>query len=94
MEGQKTTIRSPEDGSEKDFLFDRCYWSHDNSAGHTIFTNADLFEDVGNELLSNAYNGFNATIFAYGQTGSGKSYSIEGAGGDRGLLQRICESLF
>jgi len=42
--------------------------------------------DVGNELLSNAYDGFNSTIFAYGQTGSGKSYSIEGSASDLGLL--------
>ena len=36
----------------------------------------DLFEDLGQPLLDNAFAGYNNCIFAYGQTGSGKSYSM------------------
>ena len=85
MNGKTTTIRNPEDDETKDFQFNNCFWSHDNSKGG-IFSNKDLMKVVGEEILGNAYSGFNATIFAYGQTGAGKSYSIEGCPSDRGLL--------
>lgn len=39
-----------------------------------------VFKDLGNEVLNNAFEGFNACLFAYGQTGSGKSYSVVGYG--------------
>ena len=32
-----------------------------------------LFEASVEELLDNAFNGYNATVMCYGQTGSGKS---------------------
>lgn len=38
----------------------------------------NLFEDLGQPLLDNAFAGYNNCIFAYGQTGSGKSYSMVG----------------
>lgn len=37
-----------------------------------------VFNDIGKEILTQIYQGFNSTVFAYGQTGAGKSYSIEG----------------
>ena len=49
-------------------------------------SNKDLFDTIGQEILGNAWDGYNATVFAYGQTGSGKSYSIEGSSSDPGLL--------
>jgi hypothetical protein len=30
-----------------------------------------LFEDVGGDIMNNAWSGFNTTLLAYGQTGSG-----------------------
>lgn len=36
----------------------------------------NLFDDLGQPLLDNAFGGYNNCIFAYGQTGSGKSYSM------------------
>ena len=88
MEGNKCILRNPGGPEVNEFLFNRCIWSHDNS--QHLQTNTDVFNDLGMELLNNAYEGFNSTIFAYGQTGSGKSYSIEGCPADQGLLQRIC----
>ena len=40
----------------------------------------------GNEVLDNAFEGYNACLFAYGQTGSGKSY--------KGIIPRACEEIF
>ncbi len=43
-----------------------------------------VFEDLGRGVLSNAWNGYNCSLFAYGQTGSGKSYSMVGYGANKG----------
>lgn len=94
MEGNKTILTDPDGGKVDEYRYNRCYWSHDAKEGRKLFSNKDLFEDVGNEILGNAWDGYNATIFAYGQTGAGKSYSIEGAPGDPGLLQMMCEEIF
>lgn len=45
---------------------------------------AKVFEDLGRGVLSNAWQGFNCSLFAYGQTGSGKSYSMVGYGENKG----------
>ena len=87
-------MTNPEDNIAKDYFYDFWFWSHDNKQGRKLFTNSDLYDKIGTELLSNAYSGFNSTVFAYGQTGSGKSYSIEGSKDDKGLLQRVWEALF
>ena len=39
-----------------------------------------VFEAVGLEILSNAWEGYHCCLFAYGQTGAGKSYSMVGYG--------------
>ena len=43
-----------------------------------MLKNIDVYQDLGEELIKNVFEGYNSTIFAYGQTGSGKSYTIEG----------------
>ncbi len=43
-----------------------------------------MYENLGAGILTNAWNGYNATLFAYGQTGSGKSYSMVGYGINKG----------
>ena len=47
-------------------------------------------------MVENAFKGYNACVFAYGQTGSGKTYTMMGSGEaeDRGLIPRICQSMF
>ena len=89
------------------FTFDYAYWSHD--AGDAHFANqAKVFRDLGTGVVDNAFNGYNVCVFAYGQTGSGKTYTMMGQsdapvdhavdesndGSDRGLIPRICSSLF
>lgn len=39
---------------------------------------AQVFKDLGSDVLKAAFEGYNACIFAYGQTGSGKSYTMMG----------------
>ena len=46
------------------------------------------------DVVSNAFAGYNVCVFAYGQTGSGKTYTMMGSEHDRGLIPRICESMF
>ena len=47
-----------------------------------------VFEQVGLEILSNAWEGYHCCLFAYGQTGSGKSYSMVGYGANKVLMIR------
>lgn len=69
------------------FTFDDCF-----GAGCTQET---VFEAVGLPLLANLIDGYNASIISYGATGSGKTFTMFGDGEEqRGLVPRICESLF
>lgn len=37
-----------------------------------------VYQDIGEEMLQHAFEGYNVCIFAYGQTGAGKSYTMMG----------------
>eukprot|EP01133_Synstelium_polycarpum_P017204 gene17204-20503_t len=78
---------------EKSFTFDHSYWSFD-SADEGFASQNTVFNDLGSEVLQNAWEGFNCSIFAYGQTGSGKSYSMLGYGEDKGIIPLVCEEMF
>lgn len=69
--------------SEKSFAFDHSYWSFDGfktepsgylspSKGSNYIDQKRIYSDLGSQIVKNAFDGFNATLFAYGQTGSGK----------------------
>ncbi|OQR95523.1 kinesin, partial [Thraustotheca clavata] len=75
------------------FKFDRCYGSLDDSEE---MIQSSIFQEIGMDLLENAFNGFNCSVFAYGQTGSGKTYTMVGdkTQHGKGLIPRICEALF
>ncbi|KAK2093917.1 Kinesin-like protein kif13b [Saguinus oedipus] len=53
-----------------------------------------VFKCLGENILQNAFDGYNACIFAYGQTGSGKSYTMMGTADQPGLIPRLCSGLF
>ncbi|CAF4626294.1 unnamed protein product [Rotaria sp. Silwood1] len=108
MQGKSTFIidpKAPQD-EPKQFSFDHSYWSHDGFVEHPSgILEADnslspyasqqkVFDDLGRDVLKNAFDGFNCTLFAYGQTGSGKSYSIIGYGANRGIVPIVCDELF
>merc|ERR1719262_1882018 len=77
------------DGDSKhphSFEFDRAYWSHSHIEGFA--SQQTLMEELGSELIENAWQGYNDTLFAYGQTGSGKTYSVIGGGGQSPVPER------
>jgi pSer/pThr/pTyr-binding forkhead associated (FHA) protein len=106
MKGKMTKVWNKETNYEKEFFFDYSYWSHDGfteEAGgllvkdspHSIYADQQtVFEDLGNDVLNNAWNGYHACLFAYGQTGSGKSYSMVGYGANKGIVPIACEEIF
>ncbi|KAI1886203.1 hypothetical protein AGOR_G00211570 [Albula goreensis] len=78
----------------KVFAFDHCFWSMDESNLTKYAGQEVVFKCLGEGILENAFQGYNACIFAYGQTGSGKSFSMMGNGDQPGLIPRLCCSLF
>ena len=63
--------------------------------------NGKIFSQAVKPLVSQVFDGFNATILAYGQTGTGKTYTL-GTGitkaamqnQNRGIIQRFLEQIF
>lgn len=53
-----------------------------------------VYDDLGEAVLNNAFEGYNSTLFAYGQTGSGKSFSMVGYGVNKGIVPIVCDELF
>lgn len=89
MSGDTTTVVDvSKQKSDKSFSFDYSYWSFDGftTDEHGMHSKDDdryidqvqVFDDLGQGVLDNAMQGYNAALFAYGQTGSGKSYSMIG----------------
>lgn len=101
MNQNQTVLKSvtPEQG-EKAFAFDYSYWSFD---GYQIESNGyfsptkesnycdqkRIYDDLGADLLKNAFDGYNACILAYGQTGSGKQRKSS----DKLLLRHLIVNL-
>uniref|UniRef100_A0A8C3AG20 Kinesin family member 13B n=1 Tax=Cyclopterus lumpus TaxID=8103 RepID=A0A8C3AG20_CYCLU len=76
------------------FAYDYCFWSMDENDKERFAGQEVVFQCLGESLLHNAFQGYNACIFAYGQTGSGKSYTMMGSGDQPGLIPRLCSALF
>lgn len=77
----------------KEFTFDHSYWSVDENDAH--FVDQDqVFADLGQDVVTDALQGYNSCIFAYGQTGSGKTHTMMGSHNCEGLIPRICRRLF
>ncbi|KAI8336206.1 hypothetical protein BC941DRAFT_58400 [Chlamydoabsidia padenii] len=100
MKGDQTIISKPLDArtgkdseDHKAFTFDKSYWSADKE-DPSYADQQTVYNDLGEDLLNHAFDGYNCCIFAYGQTGSGKSYSMMGYGEDIGIIPRTCSELF
>ncbi|XP_039207904.1 kinesin-like protein KIF13B isoform X4 [Crotalus tigris] len=78
----------------KVFAYDHCFWSMDETNKEKYAGQDVVFKCLGENILQNAFDGYNACIFAYGQTGSGKSYTMMGTADEPGLIPRLCSSLF
>jgi pSer/pThr/pTyr-binding forkhead associated (FHA) protein len=104
MNGPSTTIVNPDNGKEKTFAFDFSYWSHDAfetdekgfmvAVDNRYASQRTVFDDIGQSILDNAFQGYNCSLFAYGQTGAGKSYSMVGYGVNKGIIPICCEEMF
>ncbi|XP_029702676.1 kinesin-like protein KIF28P [Takifugu rubripes] len=107
MVSSSITIQDPRDSqSRRSFSFDYAYWSHSGfvqdgrglyvpeEPGGRYADQNSVFKDLGEGILENALQGYNATLLAYGQTGSGKSYSMVGYGPNKGLVPKLSERLF
>jgi len=104
MEGVNTIIRNPETRDPKTFAFDYSYWSHDGfevgpdgeliAVSPKYASQRKVYDDLGNDVLQSAVDGYNSTLFAYGQTGSGKSFSMVGYGVNKGIIPIVCEEMF
>ncbi|XP_034776230.2 kinesin-like protein KIF13A isoform X4 [Acipenser ruthenus] len=101
MEENQTVLRPPPSNSKgenrkqtKVFAFDYCFWSMDESNVTKYAGQEVVFKSLGEGILENAFQGYNACIFAYGQTGSGKSFSMMGTADQPGLIPRLCGALF
>ncbi|XP_052897420.1 kinesin-like protein KIF13B isoform X1 [Anopheles moucheti] len=99
MDGYQTILKYPasldkmERKPPKIFAFDHCFYSTDANANN--FASQELvFNNIGRDILENAFQGYNACIFAYGQTGSGKSYTMMGNQESKGIIPRLCDELF
>ncbi|XP_055760221.1 kinesin-like protein KIF13A isoform X1 [Salvelinus fontinalis] len=102
MEDNQTVLHPPPSNNKgensrkqpKVFAFDHCFWSMDESNMPKYAGQEVVFQCLGEGILENAFQGYNACIFAYGQTGSGKSFSMMGNKKAPGLIPRLCCSLF
>ncbi|XP_038077973.1 kinesin-like protein KIF28P isoform X3 [Patiria miniata] len=107
MKGATTKLLCGDGSGEepKTFTFDYSYWSHDGfteqpdgillaDPGSSYASQQNVFNDLGQGVLDNAFQGFNCSLFAYGQTGSGKSYSMVGYGNNKGIVPITCDVLF
>lgn len=98
MDGQNTKIIHPESKKEYKFAFDYSYWSFGEQSRDgsptKLATQDSVFEDLGKNILKDAFEGFNSSLFAYGQTGAGKSFSMIGIPTAQGIVPRVCKELF
>ncbi|KAM9833553.1 kinesin-like protein KIF1C isoform X1 [Syngnathus typhle] len=98
MQGNTTCIVNPKQPKDaaKNFTFDHSYWSHTTPDEPTFASQRQVYQDIGEEMLLHAFEGYNVCIFAYGQTGAGKSYTMMGKQetGQEGIIPQLCEDLF
>ncbi|XP_064423876.1 kinesin-like protein KIF1B isoform X2 [Latimeria chalumnae] len=98
MQGNSTSILNPKNPKEppKSFSFDYSYWSHTSPEDPCFASQNRVYNDIGQEMLQHAFEGYNVCIFAYGQTGAGKSYTMMGKqeDGQAGIIPQLCEELF
>ncbi|KAI4573323.1 hypothetical protein MJT46_004563 [Ovis ammon polii x Ovis aries] len=91
---ERKRFRAPFSFKLQVFAYDHCFWSMDESVRDKYAGQDDVFKCLGENILQNAFDGYNACIFAYGQTGSGKSYTMMGTADQPGLIPRLCSGLF
>ncbi|KAM9260185.1 LOW QUALITY PROTEIN: kinesin-like protein KIF1C [Morus bassanus] len=98
MQGNTTCITNPKlpKDAAKHFTFDYSYWSHTSEEDPRFASQRRVYQDIGEEMLLHAFEGYNVCVLAYGQTGAGKSYTMMGRqeAGQQGIIPQLCEDLF
>lgn len=61
--------------SPKSFTFDFCFDSIDARSNQFV-DQETVFKCVGEDILDNAFQGYNACVFAYGQTGKESRFNL------------------
>ncbi|XP_016402947.1 kinesin-like protein KIF20A, partial [Sinocyclocheilus rhinocerous] len=54
----------------------------------------EVYDHTIREMVRDVLRGENRLLYTYGVTNSGKTYTIQGAGGEAGLLPRALVSVF
>ena len=88
-----TVLRARRRCSRAERLLNTAYAAQ-GTDGATYADQARVFQDLGQGVLNNAYEGYNSCLFAYGQTGAGKSYSMVGYGTNKGIVPISCDEIF
>jgi hypothetical protein len=86
VEKDAILLYHPETKKKKRFSYDFIY--------DTDSQQEDIYKDIGNNVINNAFKGYNCCVFAYGLTGSGKTFSMMGSKEEPGIIPRICQDLF
>ena len=87
------------------FDFDKGLWSitpEQQPYDFEYATQRNVFNEMGQPALDNAWKGFNTCIFAYGQTGAGKTHTMMGRFSysdgelldDPGVIPLLCRGLY
>jgi len=63
-----------EEKFSKEFTFDHSYWSYDPKESH-FASQEQVFNDLGLDVVLNAFQGYNVCVFAYGQTGKPRGFT-------------------
>ncbi|CAL8148135.1 unnamed protein product [Orchesella dallaii] len=99
MEDNTTYITNPKAHGKdppKSFNYDYSYYSFTDESDPMFASQTKVYQDIGEEMLLHAFEGYNVCIFAYGQTGAGKSYTMMGKQeeGQEGIIPQLCKDLF
>lgn len=79
------TLKTVNSAKEKTYVFDKVF--PDST------TQEKIYETVSH-LVTDAVDGFNATVFAYGAISSGKTFTMIGNKNDLGIMPRMIRDLF
>lgn len=91
--GEKMLCFNP--NNPKHFTFDSVFGEE--------ATQDEIYDELGSRIVDGCVDGYNGSILAYGQTGSGKTHTMFGPSNvenflfdyqQRGLMPRVCETLF
>ncbi|EDO43502.1 predicted protein, partial [Nematostella vectensis] len=95
VEGEDGQVKvdNSENSRAKVFNFDHTYWSVDQ-ASDSYIPRAKGIEELGDSLLSSAFEGYNVCAFSYGASNSGKTCVMFGTNDNPGLIPWICNELF